>query len=248
MNYVNKSHNRQVDRYANICCGKHYRKSKSLAWCRSQSPAVWQGTLSELMLWHQGKPWADLHFSFHLRMGNLIGLANQKFCLRTWIKFLIYKDQIASQPMSLECSSTSGKNLSNTRMLVGTGRHPTPDRSKDMQPIEIFRLHISSIPGDHHIFFCLFSLAILFCVPYSNCQIKHGGIPWTHFVPSCFCFLCSMGTLYRYLFGFHSNDIIFQAVIEVGKHLGYDTLPCYLFLCLSVSCLIYSSRMQTLVR
>lgn len=28
----------------------------------------------------------------------------------------------------------------------------------------------------------------------------------------------------------HSNDIIFQVVIEVGKHLGYDTLHCYLFL------------------
>ena len=56
-----------------------------------------------------------------------------------------------------------------------------------------------------------------------------------------------LGSILNSYLRHHSNDIIVQAVIEVGKHFGYDTLH-YLFLCLSVSCLIYSSRMQTLVR
>lgn len=138
-------------------------------------------------------------------------------------------------------------------MLVGAGGYPTPDRTKDIQSIQIFWLHLSSIPGDHVIFvfspwpFCSVPLLV---IVRSNVLAFFAHILFLQ----SFVFYVLLehytdifvGSILNSYLRHHSNDIILQTVIEVGKHLGYDTLH-LLFYFIFVCCLIYSSRMQTLV-
>lgn len=145
------------------------------------------------------------------------------------------------------------KHFSDTRMLVGAGGYPTPDRTKDIQSIQIFWLHLSSIPGNHVIFVFSpwpFSSVPLLVIVRSNVLAFLAHILFLR----SFVFYVLLehytdtfvGSILNSYLRHHSNDIILQTVIEVGKYLGYDTLHLlsyFIFVC----CLIYSSRMQTLV-